>query len=303
MGGSGGGFFHSSDIANELRKTEAQTKNQQFESEVSGILNSLLADYNNRDIPTIQGHLDTIKNSLERDIEGTIDILYGGSVAKHTYVNGLSDIDTLVLIDNSELKDKSPIEVKEYFFRKLQSRLPRTEIRNGDLAVTVNFRSVEIQLLPAIKLESGFKIADTTGSHWSAIRPREFTRLLTEVNQNNGGKVVPLIKLVKSIISGLPENQRLSGYHTEAIAVKVFRKYQDSKRTKDMLQYFFEEAPKRVLKKIRDNTGQSIHIDDYLGLENSPDRNRISNSLDRINRRMKNADGAHSIDQWQNILD
>lgn len=232
-----------------------------------------------------------------------MDILYGGSAAKHTYVNGLSDIDTLVLIDNSELRGKSPVEVKEYFFQRLQSRLPRTEIKEGKLAITVKFRSAEIQLLPAIRDESGFKIADASGSHWSAIRPREFTRLLTEVNQNNGGKVVPTIKLAKSIISGLPESQRLSGYHTEAIAVEVFQEYQGSKKTKDMLQYFFKESPKGVLRQLRDKTGQSMHVDDYLGAENSSDRNRISNSLDRINRRMKNANGAQSIEQWQNILD
>lgn len=303
MGSSGGDFFASSDITRKLRETEAQTKNQQFESEVSGIINSLLADYNNRDIPTIERHLDTIKDALEKEIEGTLNILYGGSVAKHTYVDGLSDIDTLILIDNSELKDKSPAEVKEYFFQRLQSRLPRTEIKEGNLAVTLKFKSVEIQLLPAIRHKSGFKIAYASGSSWSAIKPREFTRLLTEVNQSNSGKVVPTIKLVKSIISGLPENQRLSGYHVEAIAVKVFQKYQGSKTTKDMLQHFFKEAPKRVLKLIQDKTGQSMHIDDYLGSENSSERKRISRSLDRINRRMKNADGAQSIEQWRDILD
>lgn len=303
MGGSGGGFFPTSDVTQQLRETETQTKNQQFESEVSGIINSLLADYNNRDKPTIQGHLDTIKNALEREIEGTVNILYAGSVAKHTYVDGLSDIDALVLIDKSELRDKSPAEVKEYFFERLQARLPRTQIGQGNLAVTVKFRDAEIQLLPAIRHKSGFQIADFTGNNWSAIKPREFTSLLTEINQNSGGKVVPTIKLAKSIISDLPENQRLSGYHTEAIAVEVFQKYQGPKRTKDMLQCFFQEASKSVLQPIRDTTGQSMHVDDYLGSGSSADRNKISKFLDRISRRMKNADGAQSIDQWRNILD
>jgi len=303
MGGSGGDFFDSSDIARQLREIETQTKNQQFESEVSEIINSLLADYNNRDVQKIQGHLETIKHALEKEIEGTLDILYGGSIAKHTYVDGLSDVDALVLINNSGLRNKSPVEVKKYFVQRLQARLPKTEIKEGRLAVTVKFKSAKIQLLPAIRNESGFKIADASGSHWSAIRPRKFTKLLTEVNQNNGGKVVPIIKLIKSIISGLPENQRLSGYHTEAIAVEVFQGYQGAKKTKAMLQYFFEESPTKVLRQLRDKTGQSMHVDDYLGAKNSPDRNRISKSLDRINRRIKKANGAQSVEQWQNILD
>jgi predicted RND superfamily exporter protein len=262
-----------------------------------------LADYNNRDVSVIQGHLDTIKSALEQEIDGNVDILYGGSVAKHTYVDGISDIDALVLINKSELKDKSPAEVKKYFFERLQARLPRTQIGQGNLAVTVEFRDSEIQLLPAIRHESGFKIADFTGNNWSAIKPIEFTSLLTGINQNNGGKVVPTIKLAKSIISELPESQRLSGYHVEAIAVEVFQKYQGSKKTKDMLKYFFDEASRQVLRPIRDTTGQSMHVDDYLGSVNSADRNRVSKSLDRISRRMKNADGAQSIDQWRDILD
>jgi len=303
MGGSGGGFLPNPDINKQLRESETQTRNQQFESEVSGIINLLLADYNNRDVSVIQGHLDTIKSALEQEIDGNVDILYGGSVAKHTYVDGISDIDALVLINKSELKDKSPAEVKKYFFERLQARLPRTQIGQANLAVTVEFRDSEIQLLPAIRHESGFKIADFSGNNWSAIKPIEFTSLLTGINQNNGGKVVPTIKLAKSIISELPESQRLSGYHVEAIAVEVFQKYQGSKKTKDMLKYFFDEASRQVLRPIRDTTGQSMHVDDYLGSVNSADRNRVSKSLDRISRRMKNADGAQSIDQWRDILD
>lgn len=246
MGGSGGGFFPNPDINRQLRESETETRNQQFEAEVSGIINSLLADYNNRDVSVIQGHLDMIKSALEQEIDGTVDILYGGSVAKHTYVDGISDIDALVLIDKSELKDKSPAEVKKYFFERLQARLPRTQIGQGNLAVTVEFRDSEIQLLPAVRHESGFKIADFTGNNWSAIKPVEFTSLL---------------------------------------------------------KYFFDKASGQVLQPIRDTTGQSIHVDDYLGLANSADRNRISKSLDRISRRMKNADGAQSIDQWRDILD
>lgn len=303
MGGSGGGFFSNSDITKELREAETQTKNEQFESQVSGIINSLLADYNNRDALLIRGHLDTIKNALEREIDGTIDIIYGGSVAKHTYVDGISDIDALVLIDQSDLADKSPADVKKYFFERLQTRFPKTQIAQGNLAVTVIFRDAEIQLLPAIRHESGFKIADFTGNNWSAIKPREFTTLLTEVNQSNSGKVVPTIKLAKSILSELPKSQRLSGYHAEAIAVEIFQRYQGDRRTKDMLKYFFDEASKLVRRPIRDKTGQSMHVDDYLGSQDSADRIKISKSLDRISRRMKNADGAQSIDQWNDILD
>jgi hypothetical protein len=306
MGGGGSFFSENSNpqnIVEQLRESEAQTKDQQLDVEVSNIIRSLLVAYNDRDIQAIQTHLNTIKNALNKELEGTIDILFGGSVAKHTYIDGLSDIDTLVLIDKSELRPMSPTEVKEYLFNRLQARLPKTQIKQGTLAVTVKFGDVEIQLLPTIRHESGYQIADATGKQWSPIKPIEFTSLLTKVNQEAAGKVVPTIKLAKSIISGLPESQRLSGYHTEALAIEIFRQYSGAKNLKEMLQHFFSEASTRVLKPIKDRTGQSIHVDDDLGSANSDRRKIVAKSLDRINRRMKNADGAHSVEQWRDILD
>lgn len=306
MGGSGGWFFSDEidpeALSRRVREAEAQTQDQQFETEVAGLIGSLLSQYNDRDVETINTHLDTIKNALGKDIDGTADLLYGGSVAKHTYVDGLSDIDALVLLDKSELKGKSPQEVKEYFVSRLKERLPKTPIESGTLAVTVKFKDAEIQLLPAIRYKSGFRIADTSGKRWSFIKPSEFANQLTKVNQEMGGKVVPTIKLAKSIISALPENRRLTGYHTEALAVEVFRQYDGTKTPKAMLKHFFLEAPKYVLEPITDRTGQSTHVDDYLGPANNLKRQTVADSLNRIGRRMENADGARLIQQWRDIL-
>ncbi len=115
-------------------------------------------------------------------------------------MDGLSDIDALVLLGESELKTMTPEQVKKYFFQKLKERYPKTTIKEGTLAVTVEFPDAEIQLLPAIKYKTGYRIADVSGKEWSFIRPRKFTELLTKVNQDNGNKVVPTIKLAKSIV-------------------------------------------------------------------------------------------------------
>ncbi|MBD2501889.1 CBASS oligonucleotide cyclase [Anabaena azotica] len=306
MGGSGSDFlsetYSPKAIAREIREAEAQTKNQQFEVEVSSMIGSLLAQYNDRDTEAIRNYINNIKDALNKDIEGTVNILFGGSVAKHTYVDGLSDIDALVLIDKTELADKSPREVKEYFSNRLQERFSK-QPEIGKLAVTIQFKNAEIQLLPALKQESGYKISDSTGEQWSAIKPTEFTDVLTNLNQLLSKKLIPTIKLAKSIISNLPKSQRLSGYHTESLAVEVFSEYNGQARTKDMLKHFFSEAARKIHYPIKDKTGQSTHVDDYLEAENSKRRQIISRSLDRISRRMKNADGANSVEQWREILD
>lgn len=304
MGGSGS-YFHSDPdrIVRKLRDTEDATRNNQYESEVDQYLKSLLSKYNNRDTEAISRHLDEIKKALEEYLEGAVNLLYGGSVTKHTYVDGLSDVDSLVILDSCELADGSPEVAKEYFAQRLRERFPRTDIEVGRLAVTARFSDAEVQLLPAVSCKNNVKISDTSGKGWAEINPKGFAKVLTQTNQANGGKVVPVIKLAKSIINNLPEKQRITGYHAESLAVEAFKGYQGEHRLKPMLQHYFQNAANLVRQPIRDRTGQSVHVDDYLGVQNSLDRSIVSDAMGRISRRMSNADNAGSLDEWRKMSD
>lgn len=305
MGGSGGSSFSwgkidPEDINKDLRK---QTRSVEYENEVAGFLTSLLVRFNDRDTNAINTHLKEIKKALEKEIEGTIDLNYGGSVAKHTHVDGLSDIDSLVLLNESELENKSPQEAKTYFYDRLCERFPNSTIEKGTLAVTVKFEDVEIQLLPAIKWRRGFQIADASGAKWSNINPKKFSQELSSLNQKLGNKLVPTVKLARAIIFTLPEKRRLSGYHTEALAVDIFRDYAGRTITKDMLRYFFKEAGKKVLTPIADKTGQSRVVDAYLGGAKNLNRGMVSDSLSRIGRRLAKADLGQNLDGWKQVFD
>lgn len=240
--------------------------------------------------------------ALEKDIEGVLDLLFGGSVSKHTYVDGLSDIDALVILNKSDLNGKSPEDVKNYFYTRLKESLPNTEIHRGKLAITIKYSDSEIQILPAVRTESGIKIADQNSGKWASINPEKFTTCLTEVNKNVSMKLIPTIKMVKSIISNLPENRQLTGYHVESLAVEIFKSYDGKKTTKSMLKHFFSEATDKVMSPIKDKTGQSRHVDDYLGSGGSLERKIASDALNRIARKLKNADGSQSLDKWKEIL-
>jgi hypothetical protein len=69
-----------------------------------------------------------------------------------------------------------------------------------------------------------------------------------------------------------------------------------------MLPVFFERARELVLSPIRDTTGQSVHVDEYLGPANSPERVAISHVMGRIARRMRNAAAAGSTAQWRSMF-
>lgn len=310
MGGSGGGFFNAGsskkprDIIEQIKREQEQSKAREFENNVNQLFNDTLKSANDRDVEAINTHLDTMIQALNKEIEGNVQTLFGGSVSKHTYVDGLSDVDVLVVLNNSELSDKSPSEINEYFAERLQQRLPQTEIDPGKLAITVKFSDgVDIQLLPSIKTETGIKIAQANGDSWSkVVKPSKFAEKLVSVNQTCNGKVVPVIKLVKSIVSELPEKRKMSGYHIESMAVSIFSNYNGEKISKSMLKHFFEKAVSRVLSPIKDKTGQTVNTDSYLGAKDSVERKAVSDSLGTILRKIESAERSKNINQWKEIL-
>jgi hypothetical protein len=284
----------------------ALTDSQSFSDAMSSEFSGRLKEYNDRNVDQVNKHLETIKSAISADIKGSVELRFGGSVAKHTAVNGLSDNDMLVLLNDSSLAKKNPREVQEYFKSRLKNKIPNAEVSVGKLAVTVKFKKTgeEIQLLPAVKTATGIRIADPTVNKWSSVvKPQKFAKELTTVNQQNDGKVVPVIKLVKPIIDALPKSQHLKGYHVEALATEIFKTYTGPKTEEKMVDHFFKQASRRILYPIKDGTGQSEYIDDRFGKRNSPRRVAISKAFSEIDYRMEEASERKSINKWRDILD
>lgn len=306
MGGSGGsGWARPSEIAQEVRKAEKELQSAGFQTELSGVLGEYLARFNDRDIPLVRRRLDQILAALGDSLENKIDQIFGGSVAKHTYVDGLSDIDCLLVVNGTNLEESGPRAAVEKVERILAEVLrANASVRAGQLAVTVNYDDgMEIQLLPAIRTGSGLKIQSSRDqTKWSEIDPTKFQASLTKYNTACDAKLVPTIKLAKAIIAQLPEAQQLSGYHVESLAIDAFRGYKGTKTVAAMLPIFFEKAKDRVLRLMTDSTGQSVHVDGYMGEANSAARQQASHLLGRIAKRMANATAAASISQWRDMF-
>jgi hypothetical protein len=305
-GGGGSRFFgrktEPQEFRTAIRKAEEQAKDQDFETKVANLLGELLSDFDQRDTNAITKCLDEIKKALESDIEGTVDPVFGGSVRKHTYVDGVSDVDSLIILKDARLRSMTPQQVLDYFEETLRRKVTGWDLSRGQLAITLTRQNLQIQFLPAIKQETGIAIASSAGDQWSKVNPESFFRLLTTINQRNGSKVIPTIKLTKIINESFPESDRLTGYHIESLAIEAFRNYGGLLNPKAMLRHLTENASKRVLTPILDKTGQSVYVDEYLGSANSQKRKTASDNLERVVRRMRNADASRSEDQWLRIL-
>lgn len=307
--GSGRSFGHdrfsASDYFDKIKNSENEAKIQQYETEVNQIIDNTLSKFNTRDSEAIAKHIDTIKSILNKEIEGTVSTLFGGSLAKNTHLTGLSDVDTLIILNKSDLAEKTPQQVLTYFLNRLKVRFPGIKMKKGDTSVTVSFKDVDVQLVPAIKLSSGLKIPD--GETWSnIIKPTVFARRLTVLNGRLNGKLIPAIKVLKGIISKAPENMRLTGYHVESLALQIFAsrssELEKGFKNKDLIKTFFKEAAIAVRTPIKDITRQSKNVDEYLGAKNSITRLMVADALERNFRRMEMADSSRLVDMWKDII-
>ena len=206
MGGSGsGGVFTGGDIEALREEARRRLGDSQNDSAVNSLLQQELTSINDRNADLINGHLDTIQETLADRGHEVERLLFGGSVAKRTYVDGLSDVDALVLLEGDSLKEMSPEEVRRDFAESLRRALPQgnvQEIREGAIAVTIEYNDgTEIQLLPAVRTADGNSISSPDGKSWSSTQPQAFAHTLTSTNQAQGGRVVPAIKLAKAILA------------------------------------------------------------------------------------------------------
>ena len=261
MGSSSGrGYYGPRRQPNQATLTDA---------EINGCLRDMLRVYNARNTQAVSRHVQVLSDSLELRDDDVIRTLFGGSVSKHTAINGLSDVDVLVIINDSSLSGQSPAAVIRLMAQRIMQRLPQTSVSTGDLAVTVRYSDgIEVQVLPAIHTNAGVRIADPKTNSWSnVVYPERFARKLTEVNQRNDGKVIPTVKLAKGLAAHTIPSDRdnISGYHMESLAIEAFRNYQGPNDLKSMFRHLTDFSSQAVMRPITDPTGQSRHVDEYMG--------------------------------------
>lgn len=304
MGGGGGGGISYGKMKQDLDAIKAKADQSAFKGQLADNLQSLLSSF---DPGTNENkeRIDELVKAIKADIEGNITLRYGGSVKKHTYVDGLSDVDVLLILNDSELENSGPEKARERLKELIAKRYgEEKEIEIGTLAVTVSYPDgTQIQLLPAIRTQNGVRIPNSTGNRWSEINPEGFTDALSRANANNGNKLIPVIKLIKAINANLPEQSQLTGYHIESLAIEAFKGYSGERTHTAMLDYFYSRATEIVKKPLKDKTKQSLHVDEYLGAVNSEERKIASNVLDRIVRRIRFATISQDLGAFMGLFE
>jgi len=307
MGGSGGGGYAprtEQQTESSIQSARRATESADYEAAVSERLQDLLAAYNGRDPDTINDRIEQVKEILGDYLESSVTLRFGGSVSKHTYVDGISDVDCLCFLNPSKLSADSPQQLLQEFEGLLRQVLgKRADVERGALSIKLTYKDgPQLQILPALRTATGVRIPSAEEDTWSqVVHPQRFAQALTDLNQKLSGKVVPVIKLVKPAINNL--DPKMKGYHIEVLAERIFQEYRGDLTAKAMVQHFFDRASDLVKTPTGDMTGQSDYVDDYLGHRNSAEREAIGKDFRNVAQRMKEADARHSVDDWLSSID
>ena len=274
MSGSGGGYF------------VPLPGSTLTDDQINGYLRDRLREYNDRDTEAINRHIRGLRDALEQSGHDVLPTRFGGSVSRHTYVDGLSDVDVLLILNDSSLSGQAPRAVIQKMAELIQNRMPRTQVNTGQLAVTVTYADGhEIQVLPAIRTKAGVRIANPNSNQWSrALHPERFAEKLTKVNQANRGQVIPAVKLVKALAHRVirSDREKITGYHMESLAIEAFKNYRGPTDLKSMVMHLTDYAATAVKQPIRDSTGQSRNVDDYMDCQGSAARQRAAANFKRM---------------------
>jgi tRNA nucleotidyltransferase (CCA-adding enzyme) len=122
MGSSGGYNIPSKTLSQLEQEKQEQLEIERFETDINQYIKDYFQEVNSRDVEGINRHLETIKSALEKDIEGFVDLKFGGSVIKNTYSAGISDVDMLVQINNTNYAKAQPMEVLKHFKEQIEKR-------------------------------------------------------------------------------------------------------------------------------------------------------------------------------------
>ena len=255
---------------------------------------NLLAQYKRRDMQAVTRRLESLREYLRQEGD-VVQTMFGGSAKKGTYVTGLSDIDVLLIVNESSLVNQPPARVIEHVRDTIQRRLRNNSVTAGSLAVTINYsKGPEIQLLPAIRTNTrGVRIAEPGSAQWSNIvHPERFAEKLAEVNTALDGRGVPVIKLAKALADCFISrpSRKVSGYHIESLAIDAFENYRGPMDPKALLIHLLGHCIDAVMLPITDSTGQSRYVDEYLCMADSLLRKRASTYFGQMRSKVKSCE-------------
>jgi len=207
-----------------------------------------------------------------------------GSYKRHTIIKPKDDgekfdVDVFVAFDNGDYEDTDLSDLRKIVIGALHE----INAENPDLGITAideeQRRSVgvefgnnfQIDIVPSIQIEVDklYKIFDRHTLEAVRSNPKLHGELLSKANENNGGLLVPLIKILKGWKR--EKCDYVKSFHIELMAVKIFTG-KSIESIPSGLAVFFESASGYFEKAgLKDPANDEMLIDEYLDNDGTRD--------------------------------
>jgi len=150
-----------------------------------------------------------------------------GSYARHVAIKQIKDVDILLLVTATYLDEKPEVVLKDLF--SALGGLAEALDDTGEVVRRRQRRSIQVHLVkhdfdldivPALAPDGvgePLVIPDRDWSQWVETDPLGYADCLSELNQAHGGKVVPLVKLLKHWRDVQMERRRPKSYWLECM--------------------------------------------------------------------------------------
>lgn len=166
-------------------------------------VNNLAID-NREEISNRYGEITRCLNKKYRDTESqTANSLQVGSYGRYTAIKGVSDLDMIYIMPNSEwdrYKDGRQSDLLQDVKNAIKARYPKTEMRADGQVVVVSFTNYEIEVVPAFEQSDGsFKYPDTkNGGSWPITKPRSEIKAIADLDKDKNYNLRRLCKMVRA---------------------------------------------------------------------------------------------------------
>ena len=189
-----------------------------------------------------------------KDKEEKFDVDFFVAFSKEEYdEKELAELRGLVVTALNEIKDEnSEIGI---------TGVNDTQRRSVCIEFDTNFR---IDVVPSIEIvkDELYKIYDRRTLKSIRSNPKLHGKLLTEANDRTGGKLVPIIKILKSWRR--EKCDYVKSFHLELLTVEVLGSGKISSFADGLAKFFFEAGPKLQQSCLTDPANSENYIDAYL---------------------------------------
>ena len=161
-----------------------------------------------------------------------LDSYLSGSYSRDTAIRPIDDVDVIFLINQAmwpvpqqPAAVAAPHVILESFASAIRYRYPVSSVFGQRSSVRLELYHLDIDVVPAIRdnaVPDFIWIPDRQASAWIKSSPKRHAAKATEVNLRQGGRLKPLIKILKLWNKNLPEDVRLKSFAVETLAITLF---------------------------------------------------------------------------------